>query len=92
MGGGTGVAFYPPFQLMWFISEPDLLKEWIAIRTAKVFPRMKQHIDAGVKVVALGGDVSCDKGPFISPAHYPEVTSSASATPSTTWRWPTTTL
>ena len=70
IGGGTAAAFFPPFQLMWFISEPELLKRWIAMQTALVMPRMKELIDAGAAVVATGGDVSCDKGPFISPDHY----------------------
>ena len=72
IGGGTAAAFFPPFQLMWFLTDPELLRRWTDMQTARVLPLMKHYIDAGCAVVAMGGDVSCDKGPFISPAHYRE--------------------
>ena len=72
IGAGTGVAFYPPFMLMWLIDEPDLLRRWIDMHKTAAFAATKRAIRAGCSVVAMGGDVSCDKGPFISPAHYHE--------------------
>ncbi|MBU4365755.1 MAG: uroporphyrinogen decarboxylase family protein [Kiritimatiellae bacterium] len=72
IGAGTGVAFYPPFMLMWLIDEPDLLRRWIDMHKTAAFAATKLAIRAGCSVVAIGGDVSCDKGPFISPAHYHE--------------------
>ena len=72
MGCGTGVAFYPPFQLMWLISEPELLRRWIRMQAVRGFHATEVMIHEGCEIVALGGDVSCDKGPFISPAHYHE--------------------
>ena len=72
IGAGTGVAFYPPFMLMWLIDEPDLLRRWIDMRKTTAFAATKCAIRAGCSVVAMGGDISCDKGPFISPAHYHE--------------------
>ena len=72
IGAGTGVAFYPPFMLMWLIDEPDLLRRWIDMKKAPAFAATRRAIRSGCSVVAMGGDVSCDKGPFISPAHYHE--------------------
>lgn len=72
IGAGTAVAFYPPFLLMWLVTEPDLVRRWISVQSARVLPAMRQFVEAGAAVVAMGGDVSCDKGPFLSPAHYHE--------------------
>lgn len=72
IGAGTGVAFYPPFQLMWMIEEPELFRRWISTVKTQVFRSTEQAIAAGYDIVAMGGDVSCDKGPFLSPAHYHE--------------------
>ncbi len=72
VGAGTGVAFYPPFQLMWLISAPDLLWRWLEMVKAQAFYETERQISWGCSVVAMGGDVSSDKGPFISPAHYRE--------------------
>ncbi|MDD5482644.1 MAG: uroporphyrinogen decarboxylase family protein [Kiritimatiellae bacterium] len=72
IGAGTGVAAYPPFMLMWLIEEPELLRRWIEMKKTAAFAATKRAIKAGCSVVAMGGDVSCDKGPFISPAHYHE--------------------
>jgi len=71
-GAGTGAAFYPPFMLIWLIDEPDLLRRWINMKKSASFAYTSRAIRAGCGVVAIGGDVSCDKGPFISPAHYHE--------------------
>lgn len=72
IGAGTGVAFYPPFQLMWLIAEPELFNRWISMVKVSSFKRTEEMIKRGYSVIAMGGDVSCDKGPFISPAHYHE--------------------
>jgi len=73
VGAGTGVAFYPPFQLMWIASRPDLLLSWMAMVKARAFRETRRQISWGCEVVAMGGDVSCDKGPFCSPRHYHEL-------------------
>ena len=72
IGAGTGVAFYPPFLLMWMIEEPDLVHRWIQKQKLPAFANTRRAIESGATVVAIGGDVSCDKGPFISPALYNE--------------------
>ncbi|OGV64457.1 MAG: hypothetical protein A3K19_21245 [Lentisphaerae bacterium RIFOXYB12_FULL_65_16] len=72
VGGGTGVAFFPPFMLMWFVCEPELLHRWVAMQSAHAMPLMRRYVELGAAVIAIGGDVSCDKGPFCSPAHYRE--------------------
>jgi len=70
IGAGTGAAFYPPFQLMWMAQEPDLVRRWLDMQKAATFPRTEAAIRNGCEIVAMGGDVSCDKGPFISPQMY----------------------
>jgi len=69
-GAGTGVAFYQPFMLMWMLEKPGMYLRWIEIQKAYAFEQTKQMIEQGCSVMAIGGDVSCDKGPFISPNLY----------------------
>lgn len=73
VGAGTGVAFYPPFMLMWMLTEPELVKKWLDRQKHWAFHYTRQAVSFGHEVVALGGDVSSDKGPFISPATYREL-------------------
>jgi hypothetical protein len=70
IGAGTGVAFYPPFMLMWLVEAPELVHRWMEMQKARVFPQTRQAIADGHSVVAMGGDVSYDKGPFLSPKLY----------------------
>lgn len=72
VGAGTGVAFLPPFQLLWFMSEPELAHGWIGNQAHRGFARTKDLIDEGCEIVALGGDVAGDGGPFVSPEIYRE--------------------
>jgi len=72
IGVGAGVAFYPPFMLMWMLTEPELYRRWLTMRKTEGLQRTKEAIAQGYSVIAIGGDVSCDKGPFISPALYHE--------------------
>ena len=72
IGAGTGVAFYPPFMLMWMLQEPDLVHRWIEMQKLHCFAGTRRLVASGCTVIAMGGDVSCDKGPFISPALYRE--------------------
>ena len=72
IGAGTGVSFYPPFLLMWLIDEPELFRRWIDRAKRPALAHTRHMIAHGCTVVAMGGDCSCDKGPFISPAHYRE--------------------
>ena len=72
IGAGTGVAFFPPFLLMWMLDEPELFGRWVDMQKAPGLERTRQAVAAGATVVAMGGDVSCDKGPFISPNLYRE--------------------
>ena len=39
IGCGTGVAFYPPFMLMWLAEEPELVRRWMEMQMARAFPR-----------------------------------------------------
>lgn len=72
IGAGTGVAFYPPFMLMWLLQEPELMHRWIERQKLHSFVGTRRLVASGCTVIAMGGDVSCDKGPFISPALYRE--------------------
>ena len=72
IGAGTGVAFYSPFLFMWMIQEPELFRRWLEMQKLPGLAGTRRLIENGCTVVAMGGDVSCDKGPFISPAHYRE--------------------
>lgn len=74
IGAGTGVAFYPPFMLMWMLDEPALMHRWIEMQKGAAFAGTRRLVASGCTVIAMGGDVSCDKGPFISPALYREFT------------------
>jgi len=70
IGAGTGAAFYPPFMLMWMLAEPELFGRWLEMTKLEAFGRTRQIIANGNSIIAMGGDVSCDKGPFISPELY----------------------
>ena len=72
IGAGTGVAFYPPFLLMWMLTEPELYARWLEKQKLYGLAGTERIIKSGCTVIAMGGDVSCDKGPFISPALYDE--------------------
>jgi len=72
IGAGTGVAFYPPFLLMWMIEAPELCRRWIDMHKLPALEMTRRAVAGGASVVAMGGDVSCDKGPFISPQLYRE--------------------
>lgn len=72
VNAGTGVAFYPPFLLMWMVIEPDLFRRWVEMEKVRSFALTEEYLRRGYEIVAIGGDVSCDKGPFISPQHYRE--------------------
>lgn len=72
VGAGTAAAFYPPFMLMWMIEEPQLYLRWLGMSKAAAFSVTRQKIADGCSVIAMGGDVSCDKGPFVSPRIYHE--------------------
>jgi hypothetical protein len=65
LGAGTGAAFYPPFMLMWIATEPDLFRRWLQMQMAHAFPLTEHQISLGYEIIAMGGDVSCDKGPVI---------------------------
>jgi len=70
LGAGTGVAFYPPFLLMWMLTDPDPYCRWLTMRKENAFRRTRALMAQGHTVIALGGDVASDKGPFISPELY----------------------
>ncbi len=72
IGAGTGVASWPPFMLLWILEEPQLVQGWLEMHKARGFAQTRRAIANGCTVVAMGGDVSYDKGPFISPELYRE--------------------
>ena len=58
--------------LMWLVAEPELFRRWLEIQKHSGMPQTEHIISRGYEIIAMGGDVSCDKGPFISPKHYHE--------------------
>ncbi len=72
VGAGTGTAFWPPFMLMWLATDPGVLRAWVHMQKASAFARTRDLVARGCTVIAMGGDVGCDKGSFISPSHYRE--------------------
>lgn len=70
LGGGTGAAFFPPYLLMLMLTDPDLFARWQEMNLGPALRRTKDIIAGGYEVVAMGGDVSSDSGPFISPQSY----------------------
>jgi uroporphyrinogen decarboxylase len=52
------------------LEEPELYREWLGRKKRQGFAVTRRSIESGCTVVAMGGDCSCDKGPFISPALY----------------------
>lgn len=70
VGAGTAAAQYPPFLLMWMLIEPDLFKRWLTMCKTQALKKTEAMLKRGYKVIALGGDVSTDKGPIISPELY----------------------
>ena len=73
VGAGTAVAFYPPFQLMWLVTAPDLVRRWIEMVKAQAFYETEKQIAWGCDIIAMGGDVSNDRGPFLSPKLFREL-------------------
>ena len=50
----------------------DLIHRWLEMQKLRAFAGTRRLVTSGCTVIAMGGDVSCDKGPFISPALYRE--------------------
>lgn len=73
VGSGTSVAFYPPFMLMWLSLEPELIQHYLEMKNAQAVMLMRKLIENGCKVIAMGGDISSDMGPVISPDMYHEL-------------------
>jgi hypothetical protein len=70
---GTAVAGYQSFIWIWMLEEPELYLKWLGKQSSFGKAVMEEYIKRGIKVIALGGDISCDKGPIISPALYREL-------------------
>ena len=70
VGNGTGAAFYPPFMYIWMLEAPELYQRWMDRQRRYGQAVTAGFLQRGADVVALGGDVSGDRGPVISPALY----------------------
>ena len=70
VGNGTGAAFYPPFMYIWMLETPELYERWLNRQRRYGQAVTAEFLRRGADVVALGGDVSGDRGPVISPALY----------------------
>lgn len=70
VGCGTGAAFYPPFMYLWMLESPELYRRWRDRQRRYGLALTAGYLQRGADVVAMGGDVSGDRGPIISPALY----------------------
>lgn len=70
VGCGTGAAFYPPFMYLWMLESPELYCRWRDRQRRYGLALTAGYLRRGADVVAMGGDVSGDRGPIISPALY----------------------
>lgn len=67
-----GAATLPAFMFRWFIDEPELMHKYYDRQSIWAFGAIESLINEGADIIALGGDLACDMGPIISPAHYRE--------------------
>ncbi len=67
-----GAATLPAFVFCWFATEPDLLHRYYRRSHVPAMATLRRLVQEGVDIVALGGDLACDLGPMVSPAHYRE--------------------
>lgn len=70
VGAGTAAAQYPPCMWMWMMEDDPLYTHWLKRKRAYGLAMTEEYLKRGATVVALGGDVSTDNGPMISPALY----------------------
>jgi hypothetical protein len=70
VGAGTAAAQYPPCMWMWMLDEPELYERWLDDRLRRGLAEMAGCLERGADAIALGGDVSSDQGPLISPELY----------------------
>ncbi len=70
IGAGTAAAQYPPSMWIWMIEEPQLYERWLQAELRRGLAIMEGCVRRGADVVALGGDISSDQGPLISPDLY----------------------
>lgn len=69
---GMGAATLPPFVLRWLITEPQTAHRHFERGHAYALAMCRRLIREGADIIGLGGDLACDLGPMISPAHYRE--------------------
>ncbi len=70
VGAGTAAAQYPTCMWMWMMEDDDLYRQWLKRKRAYGLAMTEEYLKRGATVVALGGDVSTDNGPMISPTLY----------------------
>ena len=55
---------------MWMLAEEELFEKWLGMQEVNKLYVVKELIRAGCKATTVGGDVSSDRGPVISPELY----------------------
>lgn len=70
VGAGTAAAQYPVCMWMWMLDEPVLYERWLNVQLQHGLAEMEGCLKRGADAIALGGDVSSDQGPLISPDLY----------------------
>lgn len=69
---GMGAASLPAFLFRWFVERPALMHRYYERDHVWALGMCERLVAEGAHIIGLGGDLACDLGPIISPAHYRE--------------------
>jgi len=64
------VCTLPPYVFTWFHDRPELVHRYYHMHSQRALTLIRRHAEFGADIIGLGGDLACDAGPLISPAHY----------------------
>jgi len=67
-----GAATLPPYVFTWFVTDPEMVHRYYRRNHLPALAAVRRLVQEGVDIIALGGDLACDLGPMVSPAHYRE--------------------
>lgn len=70
VGAGTAAAQYPACMWMWMLEDPALYERWLDFQLRQGLAAMEGCLRHWADAIALGGDVSSDRGLLISPDLY----------------------
>ena len=64
------VCTLPRYMFAWFHDRPELLHRYYRRCSEHALAVIPKYVELGADIIGLGGDLACDNGPLISPAHY----------------------